>query len=241
MFSEWLHCLYDKLLDLAAAKKSQIEEKIVWCDRSRRVDEWKLILEQIDCFSRANQMAPKRAHKKSHDLAKSILKSSWIYLIDVLTGCLTHTDLSDVEKILFYDREPPPTSTTTSTTPTTTTTSSSMSLNQHTSGDLVVDNSDFSFCLFSLRSTLDSLYRLLKLVAGLPAMDNELTQMFFILIDTNFFQNGSLCNNATDEISLNKIICLDFVFFSCLSLVCDLTGLLGKTHPKLNFFKYVLN
>lgn len=126
-----------------------------------------------------------------------------------------HTDLSDIEKILFYDRE-----------------TSQLSTSVATSdkpADLTVDNSDFSFVVFSLRSTLDSLYRLLKLVAGLPGMDNELNQMFFILIDTNFFQNGALANNANDEITLNKIICLDFVFFSSLSLVCDVTSLLGKT------------
>lgn len=180
--------------------KSELIENLASDEKT--ADQFKLILQEADCYSRANQIHSKKPTK--HDLVKSILKSSWIYLIDVLTGCLISTDLSDVEKILYYDQE---------------------CLEKP---DLLVDNSDFSFIVFTLRSTLDSLYRLLKLVSALPSMENELNQMFFILIDTNFLQNGMVANNVNDDLSLNKIICLDFVFYSSLSLICDVTNLLGS-------------
>jgi hypothetical protein len=125
----------------------------------------------------------------------------------VLTGCLINIDLCDVEKILFYDQESQAT--------------------DNNKPELDVDNSDFSFVVFTLRSTLDSLFRLLKLVAGIDSMENELNQLFFILIDGNFFQSGLISSSSADELSLNKIICLDFVLYSSLSMVCDVTNLLG--------------
>ena len=125
----------------------------------------------------------------------------------MLTGCLINIDLCDVEKILFYDQESQP--------------------SDNTKPELDVDNSDFSFVVFTLRSTLDSLFRLLKLVAGIDSMENELNQLFFILIDGNFFQSGLISSSSADELSLNKIICLDFVLYSSLSMVCDVTNLLG--------------
>lgn len=200
LFSEWLHCLYEKLLQFSQEKQSLLESLIL---DEATFNEIKLVLQQLDCYSRVNQA---RSKKSKHEFVKSILKSSWIYLVDVLTGCLINTDLSDVEKILFYDRE----------------TSNSEK------PDLLVDNSDFSFVVFILRSTLESLSRLLKLVAGISSMENELNQLFFILVDGNFFQNGTLSSCVNEELSLNKIICLDFVFYSSLSMICDVSTLLGK-------------
>ena len=141
----------------------------------------------------------------------------------MLTGCLINIDLCDVEKILFYDQE--------------------SQVTDNTKPELDVDNSDFSFVVFTLRSTLDSLFRLLKLVAGIDSMENELNQLFFILIDGNFFQSGLISSSSADELSLNKIICLDFVLYSSLSMVCDVTNLLGINlmFMKLSHLNKIIN
>lgn len=139
---------------------------------------------------------------KHENFVKSLLRSSWTYLIDVLTGSLIDTDLTILEKILFYDQK--------SSTP--------------TSGgveSLVVDNADFSFIIFTLRSTLDSLFRVIKLIANLPSMEKELNQLLYILVESNHFKNGLFSINGDDFLSLNKIICLDFVLYTSLTLVCS--------------------
>lgn len=199
LFSEWLHCLYERLVRFAQSSGDLV-------DRLGTSACVKLVLDELDCYSRVNQTRARRESRHDNTVV-SILKSSWIYLIDVLTGCLMHTDLADVEKVLFYDA----------------------------GRDLLVDNADFSFVVFTLRSTLDSLARLLALVAGLASMDNELNQLFVILVDTNFLRGGALV--SCDDLTLNKIVCLDFVLFSCLSMVCDALLRLGyvPTHLSISY------
>ncbi len=107
----------------------------------------------------------------------------------------------------------------------------------------LINNTEFSLTIFALKSCLASLEQIIRIVTSLPSMNKELNQMLFLLIESNYFQSNS--NNTT--LSLNKIICIDFVLFSTSQLLllqqsenCHSQDLLWKYLIEAIFFCFNL-
>jgi hypothetical protein len=120
---------------------------------------------------------------------------------------MLNTDLVCIENVLFKN-------------------ASNQATSQHlTSTDLINNNSltDLSLVLFAYKACIDSLDRIIKMVAYLNGMDKELNQIFFLLISSPFRECLSQGNIAhlNARINLNQIVCLDFVLNACVSIVCD--------------------
>lgn len=118
--------------------------------------------------------------KLTASLVKKLIKNSWTYLVDVLVGFLLNTNLSTIENLLFMS-----------------------SVNYLD----MVNNTEFSLTMFALRSCIDSLDQLVRMICNLTGMGKELGQLFFLLLEPNY-------SHSFSNISLNRIICLDFILFS---------------------------
>lgn len=153
-----------------------------------------LIVKQIDFWSAENvEKSKKLPNQNNSILAKTILKCCWIYLFDVEIGFLENFKLDIIEKSLF----------------------------NQTSDDILSEdiNYDITYLKFAIKSNLDSLYKIIQMLSCLESMDRELEQIFFNLIESNFYKNSLI--KSVDELSLNKIICLDFVLFAIIDLLFD--------------------
>ncbi|RNA11996.1 hypothetical protein BpHYR1_022537, partial [Brachionus plicatilis] len=152
------------------------------------------LIKQIDCWwSISSEKNSNEPQLKYLILVKKILKCCWIYLVDVLIGFLEYSKFDRIETSLF-----------------------SGSTDEILSEDA---SNDITYLKFAIKSNLDSLYKLIKMLTSIESLDKELDQIFFILIESNFYKI-SLVKSA-EELSLNKIISLDFVLFASINLLLD--------------------
>ena len=201
-FIYWLGCVHDDLLKLSESKAMKFSMKFSSSLGLR------LVLKQIDAVTKFrishNNTIPgalandRGTHKfKSPRLSgfiKKLLKNSWTYLVDVLAAFLLNTNFSCIETPLFA----------------------------HSTKYIdLVNNTDFALTLFALRSCLESLDQIVRMITSLSSMSKELNQLYFLLLESNYFQSNSTNSNSgisnsssSSSLSLNKIICIDFVLFS---------------------------
>ena len=143
------------------------------------------------------------------ELVKSLLKCSWIYLMDVLTGFLLNTQLDQLEQTLFFD-----------------------SLDAASQKQLLQNDNlarDLSFELVAFKSCLDCLIDIVSICSQLDCMDQELSQLIYLLEGACFARNNF---DAAYEVSLNELVCLDLLFFASARIVCNLDG----KPPNRNYF-----
>lgn len=183
----------------------------------------KFICSQIDCDFRCKtstdsskilqfQSAPPKSVENEHiELIKSLLQCSWTYLLDVLTGFILNTNIDNLEEILFFDVE--------------------QNENFDIDNDLITD---ISFKLVAFKSCLDSLYMIIRIVSDLKSMEKELDQLIFIMSGDYFSSSQSFKEDFSKRVSLNQLICFDFLLYSKLVtyyifknklklfLICDL-------------------
>lgn len=167
------------------------------------------VLKQIDChFNYSLLFVPSNLSRISKsgedssgacDLVKNLFKCSWIYIVDVLTGFVLNTSLTQLEQTLFFD-----------------------SLESSAQKQLIQNenlSADLSFELVAFKSCLDCLYQIMSIISNFDSMDKELSQLVFLLEENCFNRNNF---NSEFDISLNQLICLDFLFYSSTQLVCNL-------------------
>ncbi|CAF0784780.1 unnamed protein product [Brachionus calyciflorus] len=175
-----------------------LKESVNQLDKIKNLntDDLSSLLKQIDCLTKL-----KISKKKSNlpnikiELVKKLLKCSWSYLIDVLMGYLLNSKLDNLEAIFFNEKIE----------------SIYDSLIEDINNEVTINN-------FAFKSILDSLFQIIKILTYLDGMDKELNQLYFILSESNFYKNNSLLKSY-DELSLNKIICLDFVLYTTTELI----------------------
>ncbi len=184
------------------------------------------IIKQIKCsynynllfvprtISKMNKKKINFDHQNSRlELITNLIKCNWIYLVDVLTGFVLNTPLTQLEHVLFFE-----------------------SL-ESTSQKQVLQNenlsTDLSFELVAFKSCLDSLFQIISIISNFDSMDKELSQLIFLLEENCFIQNNF---NSEFEINLNQLICLDFLFFASTQLVCNLDNNEIERKKKNYFF-----
>jgi hypothetical protein len=187
----WLGLVYDELFQLSMSRQSFIHERLL----THGLEPLRLALKQLDAITRlqlkTNKTSARQQQHRSESTSfvKKMLRNSWTYLMDVLAGFVLHTNLSVVERALFP----------------------ASGLKSSSTMDLLVNNTDFSLVMFALRACLTSLGQVVRCVASLPDMTNELNQLLTLLVEVNYLTNAN--NPTPSPLSLNNIICLDFVLF----------------------------
>jgi hypothetical protein len=153
-------------------------------------------ISQMDCFTRVNLIQndgtiDSVVHLKNQLITK-LLKSSWIYIIDIITGFLLNSDLKPIEMILFFDIEK----------------------SQSFDNNLLTH---VSLSLFSCKSCLESLFQLIKLISRLNSFDQELIQLFSLL-ESNYFKEyfnlgKEKALTSDNKLYINTLILIDFVAY----------------------------
>ncbi len=180
---------------------------------SHLVRQLKFISRQIDCdFNcKTSTDSSKIICIKSYspgkaaevELVQRLLQSTWIYLVDVLTGYILNTKLDSLEEILFFKQN-------------------KLGHEQFDiSNDMITD---ISFKLVAFKSCLDSLHRIQCILSNLKSMDRELSQLFLIMGSDWFSSPKHLGEELSKTISLNQLVCFDFMLYSASRIVCDLNG-----------------
>ncbi len=142
------------------------------------------ILKQIDTISHSSLVYDYKNQINQNIFIKKLLKNSWTYLIDVLAGFILNTNLTCIENLLFGD----------------------------TKYIDLVNNTDFSLTIFALKSCLESLEQIVRIMIGLRnlEMKHELNQLYFLLLEANYFNHSM----SQTKISLNRVLCIDFVLYT---------------------------
>lgn len=170
----------------------------------------KFISRQMDCdFNCKKSMdsskficsMPHSQEAPEIELVKNLLQSTWTYLVDVLTGYILNTKLDSLEEILFFKQA------------------------GHSPDQFDISNdmvTDISFKLVAFKSCLDSLHTIQCILGNLKSMDRELSQILLILGNDWFSSPKQLGEEFGKTISLNQLVCFDFMLFSACRIVCDL-------------------
>ena len=217
----WLINIFSELCDFKKINQQNIQN--ILSDTNPQLNkQLNFISRQIDASFNVNSslgtgsISNQRDSHKTNDVpklefVKNLLKSTWIYLIDVLTGYLLETNLTNLEQILFFS-------------------------SNNNSSQVVINNNtitDLSFILVTFKSCLDSLYQIISILSYLPALDKELGQLFYILVENSFLKNA-INSELCSKLSLNQLICIDFVLYAN-------TNLLYNSNETLNEFFHANN
>lgn len=195
-FKFWLSSVYQNIFEFYSQNFSEdllgliLNEEIVY------------FTSQMDIFTKVNLkkngVILDATVRNKLGIIKTLIKSSWIQIIDIIIGFLINSDLKPLEIILFCDIDK----------------AQFIDLNETLLTHV-------SLSLFSCKSCLESLFQLIKLITKLESFDQELIQIFSLLT-SNFFkeyfsQNQTIPRN--NQISINQLICCDFVFFCTTELL----------------------
>lgn len=218
--NEWLSNIFNMLHDYKQNPQSILSGHFL--------RQLKFISSQMDCdFNCRKSMdgskftcsMPHSQEAPEIELVKNLLQSTWTYLVDVLTGYILNTKLDSLEEILFFKQA------------------------GHSPGQFDISNdmvTDISFKLVAFKSCLDSLHTIQCILSNLKSMDRELSQILLILGSDWFSSPTRLGEEFGKTISLNQLVCFDFMLFSACRIVCDLNSsrnnksTLEKSHFALN-------
>jgi hypothetical protein len=191
MLTHWLSSIYKYILKFINENLS--DDLLNLCINNEIL----FYISQMDCFTRVNLIQNDGPIDSvvhlTNQLITKLLKSSWIYIIDIITGFLLNSDLKPIEMILFFDIEK----------------------SQSFDNNLLTH---VSLSLFSCKSCLESLFQLIKLITRLSnSFYHELIQIFSLL-ESNYFKeyfNLGKENTFTSDnkININKLILIDFVAY----------------------------
>jgi len=121
--------------------------------------------------------------------------------MDVLTGFLLNTQLNQLEQTLFFDSLDPASQ-------------KQLLQNENLARDL-------SFELVAFKSCLDSLIYIMSICSEFDCMDQELSQLIYLLEGASF---AKINFDSQFEVTLNQLVCLDLLFFASSRIVCNLNG-----------------